>query len=290
MTRFIAKTRFAMREVQRYKQPLRKARRLSATLVESKPRCQRIESCSERFILLLDSTANSNARFVFIVHSNKTMGRVWKGTIESLSCLQKRGITPGSLPHGYMPSKLDTLISAHLVISSLIGVTCMFHDEYTHLIPSSLISHSYRLVRTLFATTTHWISHDPFLEQKVKTFRSSGSAIRRAFSHLTNHFVRLKFLGLGLAETIIALDEQKDELQKDETALKTLLGEMMHMCLWGNATVRQSIHTPLYRRYTDECGRPGSFLTDKYYAHGHPTAPDRFEERTDRSCAVYTEG
>lgn len=128
----------------------------------------------------------------------------------------------------------------------------MCNDGYTHLIASSLISHRYRLVRTLFARTTHWISHDPFLEQKVKTFQSSGSAIRRVFSHLANHFVLLTFLDLGLAETIIALDEQKDELQKDEAALKTLLGEMMHMCLWGNATVRRSIHTPLYRRHTDE--------------------------------------
>ena len=128
----------------------------------------------------------------------------------------------------------------------------MCNDGYTHLITSPLISHSYRFIRTLFARTTHWVSHDPFLEQKVKTFQSSGSAIRRAFSHLANHFVLLTFLGLGLAETIIALDDQKDELQKDEAALKTLLGEMMHMCLWGNATVRQSIHTPLYRRHTDK--------------------------------------
>lgn len=116
MTRFIAKTRFARMAVQRYKQPLRKARRLFATLVESKPRCQRIESCSERFVLLLHSTTNSNARFVFIARLNKTMGRVWKGIIESSSCWQRRGITPGSKPHGCMPSKLNVSMSAHLVI------------------------------------------------------------------------------------------------------------------------------------------------------------------------------
>lgn len=47
----------------------------------------------------------------------------------------------------------------------------------------------------------------------------------------------MTFPGLGLAETIIDLDGQRDHLQKDEAALRTLLGEMMHMCLWGNATV-----------------------------------------------------
>jgi hypothetical protein len=138
-------------------------------------------------------------------------------------------------------------------LTPLIGVICMCNYEYTHLVTSSSIWHSYRLIRTLFAKTTHWISHDPFLEQKVNTFRSSASAIRRAFSHSAIHFVRLTFLTLGLAETIIALDEQKYELQKDETALKTLLGEMMHMCLWGNATVRHSIHTTLFRPPLTTC-------------------------------------
>jgi len=76
----------------------------------------------------------------------------------------------------------------------------------------------YRLIRTVVANTTHWKSHDPFLEQKIKTFQSSASAIHR------------------LAQTIIDLDEQKDQLQKDGNALRTLLGEIVHMCLWGNAT------------------------------------------------------
>jgi len=129
----------------------------------------------------------------------------------------------------------------------------MCNDDYTHLITSPSLSHSYRLIRILFAKTTHWTSHDPFLEQKVNTFRSSASAIRRAFSHSAIHSLCLTFLGLGLAETIIALDEQKYELQKDEAALKTLLGEMMHMCLWGNATVRHSIHTSLFRPSPTTC-------------------------------------
>ena len=113
MTRFIAKTSFAKKGVQMYKQPLKKAQRLFATLVELNPRCQRIESWSEWFILLLDSRANSKTWPIFIVHSNKMMDRAWKVTIESSSCLQKRGITPGSRPHGCMPSKPNALTSAH---------------------------------------------------------------------------------------------------------------------------------------------------------------------------------
>ena len=88
MTLFIAKTSFAMKGVQMYKQRLRRAQRLFATLVESNPRCQRIESCSELLVLLLDGSANSKTSFVFKVHSNRTMGRVWNNIIESSSCLQ----------------------------------------------------------------------------------------------------------------------------------------------------------------------------------------------------------
>lgn len=116
MTRFIAKTSFVMKGVQMYKQPLKKAQRLFATLVGLNPRCQRIKSWSERFIVLLNSGANSKTGLIFIVHSNKMMGRVWKIIIESSSCLQKGGITPGSRPHGCMPSKPNALTSAHLGI------------------------------------------------------------------------------------------------------------------------------------------------------------------------------
>jgi hypothetical protein len=48
-----------------------------------------------------------------------------------------------------------------------------------------------------------------------------------------------------LAESLLALDDKQEELLQDETALKTLFGEMLHMCLWGNATVSIVSHHPL---------------------------------------------
>ncbi|CAG7851125.1 Protein-glutamate O-methyltransferase SPCC1393.13 {ECO:0000250/UniProtKB:Q9H993} {ECO:0000250/UniProtKB:Q9H993} [Serendipita indica DSM 11827] len=76
----------------------------------------------------------------------------------------------------------------------------------------------YRLLRSYFAQTTYWHQHDPFLAQKNTTFRSSSAAIHK------------------LAETLLDLQSKREELAKDEAALKTLFGEMLHMCLWGNAT------------------------------------------------------
>ncbi|KAG8823876.1 hypothetical protein FRC17_009233 [Serendipita sp. 399] len=76
----------------------------------------------------------------------------------------------------------------------------------------------YRLIRSYYAKTKYWHQHDPFLEQKIQTFRSSSTAIHQ------------------LARTLLELDSQKEELLGDEDALRVLFGEMLHMCLWGNAT------------------------------------------------------
>ncbi|KIM27135.1 hypothetical protein M408DRAFT_330244 [Serendipita vermifera MAFF 305830] len=76
----------------------------------------------------------------------------------------------------------------------------------------------YRLLRTLFSNTKYWHQHDPFLEQKNKTFRSSSAAVHK------------------LAASLLDLDAQKEKLLSDEATLKALFGEMIHMCLWGNAT------------------------------------------------------
>ena len=35
-----------------------------------------------------------------------------------------------------------------------------------------------------------------------------------------------------LAESLLTLDAKQEQLLQDETALKTLFGEMLHMCLW----------------------------------------------------------
>ncbi|KAG8802170.1 hypothetical protein FRC18_007625, partial [Serendipita sp. 400] len=76
----------------------------------------------------------------------------------------------------------------------------------------------YRLIRSYFAKTKYWHQHDPFLEQKNQTFRSSSAAVHK------------------LAQSLLELDSQKEKLSNDEDALKTLFGEILHMCLWGNAT------------------------------------------------------
>ena len=60
------------------------------------------------------------------------------------------------------------------------------------------------------------------------------------------------------------------------------MGEMMHICLWGNATVRHSIvlrSSAYYHRHTN------SLLTNVTH---HPTTPDCFEERADRSSTIYS--
>ncbi|PVF95112.1 DUF89 domain-containing protein [Serendipita vermifera] len=76
----------------------------------------------------------------------------------------------------------------------------------------------YRLLRSYSAQTKNWHQYDPFLEQKNKTFRSSSTAVHK------------------LAASLLDLDKKKEELLGDEAALKALFGEMLHMCLWGNAT------------------------------------------------------
>jgi hypothetical protein len=43
---------------------------------------------------------------------------------------------------------------------------------------------------------------------------------------------------IELAASLLDLDAQKEKLLGDEAMLKALFGEMLHMCLWGNATVR----------------------------------------------------
>jgi hypothetical protein len=115
MIPFIAKTRFATRKVQMRKRPSRKVQRLFAILVESKPRCRKIRLCSKRLVGSFDGRAVSKKPFVFIVHSSKMMGQVWRNRIGNSSCLQKRGITPGSKLLGCMPSKPNTPLSVRLV-------------------------------------------------------------------------------------------------------------------------------------------------------------------------------
>ncbi|KZT24930.1 DUF89 domain-containing protein [Neolentinus lepideus HHB14362 ss-1] len=76
----------------------------------------------------------------------------------------------------------------------------------------------YRLLRSYFSTTKHWKQFDPFYKQKLDTFKKSGDACYQ------------------LATTMAEFESEKDVLASDPDKLKVVFGEMVQMCLWGNAT------------------------------------------------------
>ena len=49
-----------------------------------------------------------------------------------------------------------------------------------------LLMSSYRLLRSYFASTSHWKDYDPFFESKAETYRSSSGAILRMFPNVDN--------------------------------------------------------------------------------------------------------
>ncbi|KZT54716.1 DUF89-domain-containing protein, partial [Calocera cornea HHB12733] len=75
----------------------------------------------------------------------------------------------------------------------------------------------YRLLRTVFAFSTHWRAFDPFREQKERTFKGSGQGVA------------------DLAEMMHKLEPEREHLRNNEQALKVLFSDMVQMCLWGNA-------------------------------------------------------
>jgi len=64
----------------------------------------------------------------------------------------------------------------------------------------------------------HWSQHDPFEHQKIFTFQASGKAV------------------FQLAVTMADLDDASSSMSMDDARLEILFGEMIQMCLWGNAT------------------------------------------------------
>jgi hypothetical protein len=44
---------------------------------------------------------------------------------------------------------------------------------------SRIVLRRYRLIRTLFARTTHWANYDPFFTSKEETYKSSSTAMIR---------------------------------------------------------------------------------------------------------------
>lgn len=80
---------------------------------------------------------------------------------------------------------------------------------------------------TLFATSTHWKSHDVFSAQKMSTFRSSRPAVLELAHRYNDLTHQLQTQNSALAS---ASEEQRAQAEK------LLFLEMCEICLWGNAT------------------------------------------------------
>ncbi|KAI6038847.1 DUF89 domain-containing protein [Pisolithus marmoratus] len=78
-------------------------------------------------------------------------------------------------------------------------------------------SYIFRLIRSFFKQTTHWVDFDPFREQKVEAFRNSATAVYQ------------------VATIMHDMECEKDRLV-EPTRLLVFFKEMLQMCLWGNAT------------------------------------------------------
>ncbi|CAE6477173.1 unnamed protein product [Rhizoctonia solani] len=80
----------------------------------------------------------------------------------------------------------------------------------------------YRLFDSILRATQHWLTFDPFFQQKEDTFRESGAAVHQ------------------LAQMMSDLEGRRKEFQPDaegsEEKLAIVFAEMVQMCLWGNAT------------------------------------------------------
>ncbi|KAF9446541.1 DUF89 domain-containing protein [Macrolepiota fuliginosa MF-IS2] len=75
----------------------------------------------------------------------------------------------------------------------------------------------YRLLRSYLAQTQHWKDFDPFLAQKIRTFKHSYNSI------------------LQLATSMHELEADKEILVSDDK-LEVFFRQMIQMSLWGNAT------------------------------------------------------
>lgn len=84
------------------------------------------------------------------------------------------------------------------------------------------------------------------------------------------------------------LEETKAELEADPSKLAVLFGEMLQMCLWGNATVSfpymgiSILHASLRFLLV------GPLATNKPHARRYPKATKRREGRTGREKGVYS--
>ncbi|KAH9019181.1 hypothetical protein EDB85DRAFT_2075854 [Lactarius pseudohatsudake] len=70
------------------------------------------------------------------------------------------------------------------------------------------------LLRSLFSTTQHWKTYNPFFSQKLNTYQASATAVHK------------------LAATLAELESEKDIVANDPQKLQVLFREMAQMCLW----------------------------------------------------------
>ncbi|PKS11110.1 hypothetical protein jhhlp_002871 [Lomentospora prolificans] len=113
----------------------------------------------------------------------------------------------------------------------------LYNDELAKLEPATWLNapwlfsecYLYRLVSTYFTTTTHWKTYDLFRRQKIKTFRSSRTAV----------------LELASRYRALVTQLQTGEDIPDE-AERLMFTEMLEVCLWGNATDLSLLTTLTY--------------------------------------------
>lgn len=87
-------------------------------------------------------------------------------------------------------------------------------------------------MRSFLNQTEHWKSHDPFVVQKVQTFRQSGASILREWYCFFGININKSDVYLEIANTIHELEVDKDLLRSDPEKLRVLFTEMIQMCLW----------------------------------------------------------
>lgn len=92
----------------------------------------------------------------------------------------------------------------------------------------------YRLVRSIFARSSHWQQYDPFSTQKIAAFRSSASAVA-SLSDAVEPLIRKAEMGAQQRLGVTTKDDKQD-VKAINDGLFVLFREIAQTSLWGNAT------------------------------------------------------
>lgn len=154
-------------------------------------------------------------------------------TLNWITSVQKDAIR-GSLLPGFLRSAHSVTVYFSLCWRS--SLQMLFVNAFSSWPPKFVLTHTrYRLIRSCFAQTEHWISYDPFFTQKMDTFKNSRTAIYRKLSWvicLSYFTYTLIFPFLEISTTMHELDSNKSALESDPDKLEVLFKEMIQMCLW----------------------------------------------------------